>query len=49
MGWLNVPEAALPGYIGGMCCGLVGTIYPVLLLIFMQSAKVKQAFAATGG
>jgi hypothetical protein len=48
-GWMNMPESGIPGFIGGMCGGLVGMIYPVLLLIFMQSAKVKQAFPATGG
>jgi len=38
------PEA-VPGYIGGACGGILGLIYPVLLLIFMNTAKVKQAFA----
>ena len=37
------PEA-VPGYIGGACGGILGLIYPVLLLIFMNTAKVKQAF-----
>lgn len=50
LGWLTVPESQLPGFIGGTCGGLCGgLIYPVLLLIFMQTDKVKQAFAAIGG
>ena len=28
---------------------LLGLIYPILLLIFMKTAKVKRAFAAIGG
>jgi hypothetical protein len=46
-GWMNVPEGGLPGYIGGMCGGAVGMIYPVLLLIFMQTSKVKGAFGTS--
>jgi hypothetical protein len=45
--WINLPEAGLPGFVGGMVGGMCGgLIYPVLLLIFMQTAKVKQAFKA---
>jgi uncharacterized membrane protein YfcA len=37
----------MPGYIGGTVGGMCGgLIYPVLLLIFMQTAKVKRAFQA---
>jgi hypothetical protein len=43
-GWMTVPEGGLPGYIGGMCGGVVGMVYPVLLLIFMSTSKVKRAF-----
>jgi len=32
----------------GMCLNLIGLIYPVLLLVFMQKAKVKEAFSAVG-
>ncbi len=28
---------------------LIGTVYIVLLIIFMRTAKVKEAFAAIGG
>ncbi len=42
----NKPGAAMPGYVGGACGGILGLIYPVLLLIFMQTEKVKQAFEA---
>ena len=46
LGWISVGEGELPGYIGGTCGGLIGgLIYPVLLLIFMKTDKVKQAFA----
>ena len=43
-GWMTVPEGGLPGFIGGMCGGVVGMVYPVLLLIFMSTSKVKRAF-----
>jgi hypothetical protein len=47
--WINVPETGLPGFIGGTVGGMCGgLIYPILLLIFMQTAKVKQAFQARG-
>jgi hypothetical protein len=49
MGWIIIPEGGLPGYIGGMCGGMVSVIYPILLLIFMSSARVKNAFAVIGG
>jgi hypothetical protein len=44
LGWMVSPQGQLPGLLGGMCGGIGGLIYPVLLLIFMQTAKVKQAF-----
>jgi hypothetical protein len=49
LGWMSSPQGQLPAFIGGMCGGLIGLIYPILLLIFMQTAKVKQAFSAIGG
>jgi hypothetical protein len=50
LGWVVMSEAELPGFIGGICGGMCGgLIYPILLLVFMQTAKVKQAFSATGG
>lgn len=36
-------EMVLPSMIGGACGGLIGLIYPVLLIIFMQRPNVKQA------
>ena len=42
-GWITLPQEAMPSYLIG---GMVGFIYPVLLLIFMQTEKVKRAFAA---
>jgi hypothetical protein len=36
-------------YIGHSCAMLLVIIYPVLLLIFMKTKKVKLAFAAIGG
>jgi hypothetical protein len=48
-GWVTVPESGVAEYIIGICISLVGgLIYPVLLLIFMQTARVKQAFQARG-
>jgi hypothetical protein len=48
-GWITPPEGGMPGYIGGTVGGMCGgLIYPVLLLIFMQTARVKQAFQARG-
>jgi hypothetical protein len=53
MGWIGPAEGQTPamigGMVGGICGGILGMIYPVLLLIFMQSRKVKEAFAIVGG
>lgn len=50
LGWITMPEQQLPGFIGGICGGLCGgMIYPILLLIFMQTTKIKEAFSAIGG
>jgi hypothetical protein len=45
LGWITAPQGQLTGVVGGMCGGFAGLIYPVLLLIFMQSPRVKQYFA----
>jgi hypothetical protein len=53
LGWLKLPQGIPQGIlhelIGGTCAGLIWLIYPVLLLVLMQTAKVKQAFLAIGG
>jgi hypothetical protein len=49
LGWMSAPQGQMPAMVGGMCGGMIGLIYPVLLLIFMQTQKVKRAFAAIGG
>ena len=36
-------EMVLPSVIGGVCGGLIGLIYPILLVIFMQRPNVKEA------
>jgi hypothetical protein len=47
--WINMPEANMAGFVGGTAGGMCGgLIYPILLLIFMQTEKVKRAFAAIG-
>ena len=39
------PDQAIPFAIGGICGGLIGgLVYPILLIIFMQTQKVKDAF-----
>lgn len=44
--WITVPQEGLPGFVGGICGGMCGgLIYPILLLIFMQTEKVKRAFS----
>lgn len=43
-GWMSSPEGQLPAMVGGMCGSFVGLIYPVLLLVFMMTDKVKRAF-----
>jgi hypothetical protein len=49
LNWITVPAGGQTEYIVGICIGLVGgLIYPVLLLVFMRTAKVKQAFLARG-
>jgi hypothetical protein len=40
--------AMIGGMVGVICVGIIGLIYPVLLLIFMQTEKVKSYFAAAG-
>jgi hypothetical protein len=53
LGWVKLPETSEAGEMGGMigsviggtCGSLGGLIFPILLLIFMLTAKVKQAFA----
>lgn len=54
LNWIKLPETSEPaemggmigGFIGGICGGIIYSIgYSILLLIFMQTAKVKQAFA----
>jgi hypothetical protein len=43
--WVTIPQGGLSAYLVGMCIGFVGgLIYPVLLLIFMQTANIRQAF-----
>ena len=44
LGWITIPQGQFPAMVGGMCGGIGGLIYPVLLLIFMQTEKVKKAF-----
>jgi len=47
--WIDIPSEGMPGYIGGICGGLCGgLIYPILLLIFMLTPKVKQYFTSLG-
>ena len=48
-GWVSPAEGDTPVFIGRMCLSSMGFIYPVLLLIFMRTEKVKEAFAAVGG
>jgi hypothetical protein len=43
--WITMFQHEMTGYIIGLCLASIGgLIYPILLLIFMQSAKVKKAF-----
>lgn len=32
-----------PGMIGGLCGGLIGFVYPILLVVYMRSSNVKNA------
>jgi len=52
-GQITPPESTRPGaevgfYIGQSCGMFIPLIYPVLLLIFMKTAKVKEAFRLIG-
>jgi hypothetical protein len=47
-GWMAVSGGTKPGFLGAVCGGILGLIYPILLLIFMQTNKVKQAFHPYG-
>ncbi|MCJ7729678.1 MAG: hypothetical protein MUO27_07375, partial [Sedimentisphaerales bacterium] len=50
IGWMTLLRDGLGVSIISICKGLLGKlIYPVLLLIFMQVGRVRQAFAAIGG
>jgi vacuolar-type H+-ATPase subunit I/STV1 len=49
LGWIKLPQGILPDVKFGVCVGLIWLIYPMLLLIFMKTEKVKRAFAAIGG
>jgi len=57
LGWMGAPEGMaepqkagmIGGMVGGICGGALGLIYPVLLLIFMRTAKVKDAFRIIEG
>jgi membrane-associated HD superfamily phosphohydrolase len=50
IGWTTLPKDGLGAFIISMCKGLLGKlIYPVLLLIFMQARRIRQAFFAIGG
>ncbi|HEX8204058.1 MAG TPA: hypothetical protein VF590_26515 [Isosphaeraceae bacterium] len=47
----NNPAAtggAVGGVIGGLASGVIGLIYPVLLLFFMTRPRIARAFAAKG-
>lgn len=48
-GWVNPAEGDTPAFILRMCLSSIGFIYPVLLLIFMKTEKVRKAFAEIGG
>jgi hypothetical protein len=48
--WSSFPENMRSRIVFIILLGLIKKLtYPILLLIFMQSAKVKQAFSAIGG
>ncbi len=49
LGWIEMQKIEWPVFIFGIVLGLLGMIYPVLLLIFMKSKKIKEAFAVIGG
>jgi len=50
IGWSSLPKDRLGVFLFQIVTGLIGKLaYPVLLLIFMQTARVKQAFSAEGG
>jgi hypothetical protein len=45
IGWSSVPKEMWGRFVFDMLIGLIQNLtYPILLLIFMKSAKVKQAF-----
>ena len=48
-GLINPPQGRWPFWFIYMQMMLMALIYPILLLIFMQTKKVKQAFSAIGG
>lgn len=49
IGWTKLPKGVWAFFNVNNCLALIGWIYIVLLLIFMQTGKVKRAFEAGGG
>jgi hypothetical protein len=47
--WMNLPKGGWGLFFLGFAVGSIGLIYPILLLIFMKTTKVKQAFSSIGG
>jgi hypothetical protein len=43
-GGYGYPSQQMPGVIGGFCGGIVGLIYPILLVVFMRKEDVIQTF-----
>ena len=44
LGWLTMAKGQLLAVVVGIFCFFGGLIYPILLMIFMQTTKVKRAF-----
>lgn len=40
---LSLPPEAMPGFIGGTIGGLIGFIYPILLIVFMRKPAARDA------
>jgi len=43
-GMVTMAREAMPGFIGGLAGGMIGLVYPILMLVFLRRPQVRKAF-----